>query len=363
VGQALLPILNAALYYFGKVSRAAMLNFSFSLLRIISMFIIIHWLGDLKLMLVVMGLVSIVHGCFLFYSIPGTVRGFWGYDSSVMRSAIQIARPLTIGSFLERILYNVDGLTISILLSSGMFAFYRAGAIDVPFISSMGLALFSVMMPQIANRFAQGDLLGIVQLKRNAMVGTAFLTYPILIYVAIFHQQIVRFYLTEAYMPSALVFAIYNFTILLKVYDWQDVIVLSGRSRQIMVYTAMALFLNLILAPILTLRIGIEGAALAFVLSLFFLAFVQLKAIAAILETRIVDLIDLLSVFKIILVSLMVALFALFVCRYFDLSDFTAFILFIPYIIVTYWFNRKLGLLPKEIQRFLSSRLPFIFEQ
>jgi uncharacterized membrane protein YjjP (DUF1212 family) len=74
-------------------------------------------------------------------------------------------------------------------------------------------------------------------------------------------------------------------------------------------------------------------------------------------------LIDLLSVFKIILVSLMVALFALFVCRYFELSDFTAFILFIPYIIITYWFNRKLGLLPKEIQRFLSSRLPFIFEQ
>ncbi|MCE2846260.1 MAG: oligosaccharide flippase family protein [Sphingobacteriales bacterium] len=355
-GQAIIPILNSVLYFHGLVRQSVFHNVIFTGFRILLMFLIIHGSADLFMLLLCIGLVSWTQAFFLFFSIPVKMRLVSRFDTEISKSAIQISRPLTLSSFLERILYNVDGFTVSVLLSAGVFAYYKAGAIDVPLIASLGTAAFSVVLPQISQLFYEGNHSEITRIKRSVMATIAFFTYPVLVFILFFHREIIGFYLTERYLPAAIVFAVYNLVILLKVYDWQDVIVLSGNSKGIFYYTALALLLNVILSPILVLFMGFIGAAVAFVISLFFLGFLQLRKMSAILNCHITDLMNPFIILKILGTSVAMALLFKFITGVVELENLTVCLMFLPFLVATYWVNKKLGLLPHEITAYFKSK-------
>lgn len=355
-GQAIIPVLNAVLYFQGLVRQSVLYNIIFTGLRILLMFLIIHGSSDLFMVLFGIGIISWSQAFILFFSIPSKMRTISGYDAEISIAAIRISRPLTLSSFVERILYSVDGFTVSILLSAGVFAYYKAGAIDLPLIASLGSAAFSVVLPQVSQLFREGNKAEIIRIKRSVMISIAFFTYPVLIFLLLFHFEIIGFYLSERYLPSAVVFAVYNLVILLKVYDWQDVIVLSGNARLILLYTTMAVVMNVILSPILVSILGYVGAALAFVISLFFLGFLQLRKMSAILSCRVVDLMSPFFIFKILGTATVVGLFFKFVSDFFQLQYLASCLLFLPFILVVFWINKNLGLMPHEISTYFKSK-------
>lgn len=355
-GQAIIPILNSFLYFHGLVFKSVLFNVIFTGLRIGLMFVIIHDSADLSLVLLSIGLVSWIQAFFLYFSLHRGMRAVSGFNKEVYSSALQIARPLTLSSFVERILYSVDGFTVSILFSAEVFAYYKAGAIDVPLIASLGTATFSVVLPQIAQLFRDENWDEIIRIKRSVMTSIAFFTYPVLIFLLIFHHEIIGFYLSENYLPAAGVFAIYNIAILLKVFDWQDVIVLSGNTRLILFYTTFALLLNLLLCPIMVYLFGYIGAAMAFISSLFFLGYLQLRKKSAILNCRLSDLLNPLALFKIILTSSIVGLTIKSINCVFFMGNFISCLMFFPFIVTVYLINKKLGLLPIEISDYLKMK-------
>lgn len=298
--QVIAPILISALIFFNRVQNTVAILVTTNVLKVATMFYAIQYLHSLEAMMIGLSIVSLIQLVAFLTQVPKDVLSFSYFDKSLAKNMFVMASPLAISSLIEKSLVYLDGVMVSAMLTTTAYAFYRAGAVEVPFVAGLYGSVTAIVMPEIAKLYSEKNLNEIIRLKRIAISGTIFFVYPVLIFLFFFAEPLVSTYLSKNYSASILIFMIFNLSLLIRVNDYQDIIIISKNSKFIFKAVFFVAILNLILNYALIKYFGINGAACAFIFSLTSFALLLLWKSIKILECSFYDLFDIALIGKII---------------------------------------------------------------
>jgi O-antigen/teichoic acid export membrane protein len=200
--------------------------------------------------------------------------------------------PLGLTGVLGAGILYVDSVMISSLEGVKSYAIYRNGAIEVPFISTLYASISAIVLPEVAKLFQVANFDRIIGLKKKVVMNSMMLTYPVLIYLLFNSHSIIVAYLGEMYEESAIVFAVFNLTLLIRVTNYSDILISANKSKVILKIYLLTFAVNILLNYILIAYLGIIGAAISTVISLFILAALQLGISLGLIKKRLSDLIN-----------------------------------------------------------------------
>lgn len=196
-------------------------------------------------------------------------------------------------------------------------------------------------MPEVTKMFHSGKIVELVQFKKRASFNIAVLTYPVLIFILLFSEEIIELYLGSQYKGSQTVFVIYNLLLFLRINDFRDVLIAKGKTKIILLSDIIVFGFNIGLNYVLITLYGIEGAAIASILSFYLLSFILLRFTSKELSVRMVDFLNFKKMLQLIFISLIFAS----ACYYLYFSFLLGYLWILPllmvYFILTYFIMIK----------------------
>ena len=108
-------------------------------------------------------------------------------------------------------------------------------------------------------------------------------------------EEIITTYLGLAYKDSAIIFSVFNLTLLMRVTSYQDVLISANKSSTILIYNLAVFVMNLLLNIILIDYLGMIGAAISTVICLMVYAVALLQRNMKELHSNLLDAIHLKS--------------------------------------------------------------------
>lgn len=305
IGQIPVPIIISVMIFSGKVKRLTAILILTNLVKVGMMFVAIQYFNSVEMLMIGLSIVSIMQVVVMYFNVSSEIRSLSYFEKKVAKEIFRVATPLAMTSIIERLVFYIDGIMISGMLSTTDYALYRAGAVELPFIASLYGSVAAVVLPEVARLFFNHQHGEIIRLKKKVISTTAFLVYPVLVYLLFFAEPIVSFYLSEKYIASTMVFAIFNLTLLIRINDYQDIIIVSGNTRFIFYTIIILTIVNIGLNYILISLFGIYGSAMAFILHLFLLASALMYKTTKLVHCKISDMFDFNVIGRIIFISLL----------------------------------------------------------
>ncbi|MFM7016852.1 MAG: oligosaccharide flippase family protein [Bacteroidota bacterium] len=358
--QVIAPVLISVLIFFNRVQNTVSILVVTNILKVLAMFYAIHYLGSLNYLMLALSIVSFIQILLFFVQIPKEILSFQYFDGSLAKRIFVMASPLALSSLIEKSLVYLDGVMVSAMLTTTAYAFYRAGAVEVPFVAGLYGSVTAIVMPEIAKLFNENNLKEIIRLKRIAISGTIFFVYPVLIFLLFFAEPLVSTYLSKSYSASILIFMIFNLSLLVRVNDYQDVIIMSKNSKYIIRAVVLVALLNLLLNYSLINWIGINGAACAFIISLSVFAMILLWKTINVLNCRLRDLFDFKMIFKVVGISVFVAALIFGLNKMFFNSVWFIIACAPIYFIFILLGGFKFNLIPESLAGFLKNKIKIL---
>ncbi|WP_137703465.1 flippase [Halorubrum sp. CGM4_25_10-8A] len=185
--------------------------------------------------------------------------------------------PLAFKNATRRLLGNTDIVLVGALLASSAVGYYRVGYV----ISQLGMvALVSITYlytPRVARRHDNDDREGVVHLYRRATKWGTFLTFPLVLPMLYFSEQLIQFLFGAEYVAGAIVLTVLAVDVLFRVGMGPASATLQaiGRTRADFITTFLTMLINMVLSYLLISEFGILGAAIGTLASILFLNTVQ----------------------------------------------------------------------------------------
>jgi O-antigen/teichoic acid export membrane protein len=340
--------------FFHEVRKATIVTVTTNLLRLGTLFFVIHYFPSLQLIFWALNAVALIQALAMYSAVPASVKSGFSFDRHIFKRVTEISGPLMLSGVVDRSVVYVDGIIISAMLTTKDFAIYRAGAFEVPFISSLYGSVAFIVIPEVAKLINKGKFDEIANLKRKAITSTAFIVYPILVFLLFFCKPLLTFYISDKYLGSAAVFAIFSLALLVRVNDYQDILISSGNGKTIFRTTSIMFFVNLTLNLVLIRFMGPVGGALSYIIWLFLYAFVLSLKSASTIHKSVFDFFDLKKLGLILLVSILFSLGVLAVYSVWN-NVFLLMFLGIIYAISVYFTLYKMEVIDKlMVNNFLT---------
>ena len=257
--------------------------------------------------------------------------------------------PLGLTGLLGAAILYTDGLMVSKFNGVESYAIYRNGAIEVPFIASIYGAISTIVLPEITKLYSKKNFKKIINLKKKVIMNTMMLTYPVLIFLIFNSSDLIVAYLGDKYEASAIIFLVFNFTLLIRVNDYGDILIAANKGKTMLYFYLIALLVNIVLNYFLIQWLGVVGAAISTVFSVFLLAFLQLNKSLSIIKSKITELI-IFKNFALLIVSSLILAFGINVAlSYFLESQLKLIVFFLTFFPIIYFYLFKKGLFSREI--------------
>jgi O-antigen/teichoic acid export membrane protein len=179
--------------------------------------------------------------------------------------------PLIVHMLLGNGMEFVDGLLVNRFFDPGLFAVFRYGARELPFVLILIGALSSTAIPMAV----KSQEITAATLKKHTR-RLMHLFYPLTIGLLLVSPFLFRFFYSEAYLQSAGLFNIYLLILISRILLPEVFMYGKHQNRALMYVSFGELLLNLSLSLVLLQRFGLEGIAfatvIAFLVSKLFLA-------------------------------------------------------------------------------------------
>lgn len=351
----------SCLNYFHQVKSISILTILSNLARVSVIFISVQYYRSLEYLFIGLCVVEFLYLLSCLYFLPKRV-----FNQKVnFNEIIDILKkglPLSLAGITTTLLVQTDGVMVSKILSTEDYAIYRMGAVPIPFLFLIYSSMITITMADVTKLFKTNDLSSIVKLKKRASTSAALLIYPLLVFLLVFSSYFISIYLGKNYLASQSIFMIYNLILFLRINDFRDVSILSGKTKYIFFCDLSVFILNIILNYIFINMIGAMGAAIASIISYYTLAMVLQIQSNKILNTTFLKTFDLKKLFLIAFTSLVFSMLLYVVFVNFTNIYVFLFMSFF-YMIVIYWVILKVGIVSYSAIRpyLLGSKQTAIF--
>lgn len=352
--------LNASLIYFGKVKESAQIAVLSNILKVLLLLVAVQVFDSLFLIflsLVFVSLVQCLMGLFLLRNILSFKTST--ININMAQEQLKLGVPLGLTAILGVIYKSTDSVMISSLLSVQDYAVYRNGAIEVPFVATLYSSIGAIVLPNISKLYNENNFVAIMNLKRRVITNSIALIFPFFLFIVFYSHDIIVLYLSSKYEASAIIFCIFSFSLLIRVNDYEDIMIVSKKGNYILRIYAVAFIVNVVLNYFLIQFLGSMGAAISTIFVLLGIALVSLVLSAKIIGYKMHDYFETFKIVKIVIVSS--AIFLLFY-MIIDLLDKEVFLftVFPIYIMITNFVLIRFGLFDVQVVNVLLQKIPII---
>mgnify|MGYP003643063626 CR=1 FL=1 len=270
-------------------------------------------------------------------------------DKALLLTQLKKGFPLGLTGILGAGILYIDGIMVSKIEGVQAYAIYRNGAIEVPFISTIYTSIAAIILPEITQLFSQNKFDEIVALKKKVIMNTMMLTYPVLVFLLFNANDLIVIYLGEKYEASAIIFAIFNLTLLIRVNDYHDILIAANKSKYILYFYSIVFLLNLILNYFFINLWGSVGAAYATISSLLIFSFLHLFKSAKTIQVSIKDFFNLNNLALLLFISISLASILNISISYFFKNEVRLVLFIILFFPIVYLLLIKFNLISREI--------------
>ena len=347
-------VLVSALVYFERTRSFTIALVVLNILKIGLLLVAVQIYESLELIFYFLNIVLVIQALVYYFLLPkekrlGKVSLRLGYEQ------IKDGIPLGLTGLLGFAIIYTDSTMISALTTTEDYAIYRNGAIELPFVATIYLSIATIVLPQVTKLFAKEKFDEIVRLKRKVITSTVAIVYPILIFFTFFSYDVIILYMSEKYVGSVYVFAIFNLTLLMRINDYLDVLIAANKGRLILYIHLFSFALNLVLNFILIEFWGSLGAAMSTVFSLLLYAAILLYYSAKELKVSVWAFFEVSKILKVVFLSLAASGILFLVRQQFD-STLMFVVLASIYFPIVYLVIFRLQLVDTLVTRFIAKK-------
>ncbi|HAN32449.1 MAG TPA: hypothetical protein DCQ06_12710 [Myxococcales bacterium] len=207
--------------------------------------------------------------------------GFWAWVSHLYRgtsrdgqpepwrSLVGFTAPLALNDLVGWFNATLDRYLVLAFFPVEKFAEYRAGAWQIPILTSIPYSIGAVDTTRFASLMRQNRGADVIAMWRASIHKTSLIVIPVALAFALAAEPFVRLAFTAAYEDAAPVFRWYCLITLLRVAAFGPVLVAAGQPKSILKATALTLSSNLLLSIPCLFWFGFEGPAIGTFLTVF----------------------------------------------------------------------------------------------
>ena len=227
-----------------------------------------------------------------------TLRGIWDQ----LKYSIFLGLAGALGTFTM----SLDKLIVSSMCRPEAFAIYANGAVEVPLFGVLTGSVMAVLLPDITRLYKEGRFHEALALWQRAAKKCALIVFPVMWFLLVMAPDLVCVLFSAKYADSALPFRLYQTLLPIRIIAWGAMLMAAGKSHLILIQTAVACVLSLVLSVLYVKSIGYMGALLGTVqIAYMFTTVFNLIVIARLYRVRAREVLPLGILLKMLLVSLL----------------------------------------------------------
>ncbi len=195
--------------------------------------------------------------------------------------------PVALTATIDTVSSNLDRVLVARLFDPRTMAAYVLGAVELPFIGVLMGAVTAVLLPNLAEKLAGGEIAEVHETwKRAVRKGAAILfgLFWLFLWIA---EEFMTLLFSHRYAESATYFRIYLLLLPLRAIAFMPILYALGRARTVLVGAAGDLALNLVLSLLFikVAGLGVSGAAWGTVVATILQSLFYLCAIRTSMKT------------------------------------------------------------------------------
>lgn len=167
--------------------------------------------------------------------------GPWRPTLAGMVKQINFAAPLGLAALIGSVSLSLDQMLVSVRCSPETFAVYSIGAMEIPLIGMVTSSITSVVLVDYARYYREERVGDIVALIHRAMLRSAILLIPTMVFLLCVAPDLMRFLFGEKYEASAVPFRVYLLLLPIRTITFGAVLQATGKSRHILVSSGLGL--------------------------------------------------------------------------------------------------------------------------
>lgn len=318
-------------YYVATQKNAFLLKISvcFSIARIINIFMAYYWGNTVKSIFWALALTSLLKSVFFIiyllvdYKDVKAIKSSMGF-SIIMKYAFIIGLSQLIGKLSDLL----DRQMVSGMFTPDEYARFINGAIEIPFLALISSSIGTILLPEFSKN--SGNDIQNLKKWKEATEYTSYFIIPIMFVLAVFSKEYICVMYTESYLDSVSIFLIYLLKIPPGIATYSTLLLAKNKNKKIMWNSVYTLIINFILNIVFIKTVGVEGAAIATVISFYILALLQIFQIANVYKVKFSSVFPFVEVGKIFLVCSIVSMLFGGVNLYINMNIILKFLILVP---------------------------------
>lgn len=212
-----------------------------------------------------------------------------GGNKTWLWKILKFAIPMALASLVSTINTELDKLVVGRLVDTETFAIYTNAAKELP-IYVLSTSISSVVMPHVVKKASHKDYSTAVQLWNRSIMLSYYLMCFCVTALIVFAPQIISLLYSDKYLSGVPVFRIYSVVLLFRVTYYGMMLNALGKTRMILKASIATMVSNLILDFVFYRLIGLNGPAVATLLSVAIMNIYQLYLTKAIIDVRLIEI-------------------------------------------------------------------------
>ena len=195
----------------------------------------------------------------------------WPWVKQIMLFSI----PIGIGSIVGTLDIEMDKLLIGRLMTTDQMAIYSNASKELP-ATIIAASISAVLLPEFARLLKNNEHREAIKVWNTASELSFIFMALIVSGLVTYADAVIELLYSEKYLPGLPVFRVYSITLLLRVTYFGIMLNAEGKTKEILYCSIVALFLNLLLNPLLFWVLGMVGPAIATLISVMAVNLLQL---------------------------------------------------------------------------------------
>lgn len=230
-------------------------------------------------------------------------------NMQLLKSILIFSIPMGLSTSISTLNSELDKLVIGNLLRAEDVALYTNAAKELP-ITVVPTSITAVLLPNIVKDIKDGNTKNAISKWADAIeMGYLFVCFCATACI-VFAPQIITLLYSEKYLPGVSVFRIYSLVLLLRCTFFGMLLNATGKTRLILYTTIASLAINVVLNYSMFWLVGFNGPAIATVISIFLIQFVQLSITSKVCDTRLIDVFPWKRILYITLINVIFGIFS-----------------------------------------------------
>lgn len=221
-------------------------------------------------------LVEMFFCCSVYFIVKNLIGELkFSFDIKLIKQILKFSIPIGLSTVVGTISIQLDKIIISKVFNTEQLAIYSNVSREIP-ITFIASSITAVLIPIIVKKISENKKDEAIRLWGEASVlAYTFICFFVTLLV-VFAPQVISILYSNKYLEGVSVFRIYNIVLLFRFTYFGIMLNSMGKSKIILYISVLSLVLNVILNYPFCMLFGVVGSAIATLISMILVVFMQL---------------------------------------------------------------------------------------